>query len=134
MRISCSDCRETIDIGSYAIFHSLYSTIKVNLQQQIDTICLAVQFLETGKCDANLALETARQFNLIRDALSQFPPHRAVYDCDNPHQVVPWAEKISPVITSCANYYTTSDGRDLLFEIVRILCYASYAGTQVTIL
>lgn len=40
---------------------------------------------------------------------------------------------MSPVITSCANLYTTKDGRDLLFEIVSILCYGYYSNTDIHI-
>lgn len=39
-------------------------------------------------------------------------------------KTVPWKGKLSPVITACANLYTTADGKDLLLEVVCILSYA----------
>ncbi|WP_169304480.1 Imm70 family immunity protein [Slackia heliotrinireducens] len=78
------------------------------------------------------ALETARQINLIRDGLSQVLPSDAIYDINNPETPTPWAGNISPIVTSCGNLYLTSDGKDLLFELVSILTYCAYVGTSVS--
>lgn len=46
---------------------------------------------------------------------------------------VPWKGRLSNVITSCANLYTTADGKDLLYEVVSILCYAEVAAVSVRV-
>lgn len=133
MIIQSNDSEKTVDIGSGDIFHSLYSTIKVRLKR-FDDIDTAIQFMDSGICEYVDALECARQFNLIRDHLSQISPCDAVYDYKDLNKKAPWAGNISPTITSCANLYTTADGKDLLFEIVSILTYAFYKKTTVRII
>lgn len=126
MIITTTDDKRCVDVGSEGIWNSVLSTAKVRLESMKKHINLALDFLETGKCSAKNAFETARQFNLIRDAFSQIPPSNAVYDKDNRSSVAPWNGNLSGIVTSCGNLYTTSDGRDLLYEIVCILAYAHY--------
>lgn len=78
-------------------------------------------------------METARQFNLIRDELSRYAPEKAVYDFRDLKKKAPWNNNLSSVITSCANLYTTTDGQDLLYEIVSILCYAGVKKVSVSV-
>ena len=67
----------------------------------------------------------------MRDKLSNYPPEELVYDINDRSKHAPWEGNISPVVTSCANFYTTADGKDLLFEIVSILTYGAYMKTAV---
>ena len=78
-------------------------------------------------------METARQFNLIRDELSKYAPEKAVYDLHDLKKMAPWAGNLNSVITSCANLYTTADGQDLLYEVVTILCYAGIKRVSVSV-
>lgn len=134
MIIVSEDNKRMVDIGTSDIWHSVYSTIEVRLGRFKKKVPLAIAFFENGKCESGDAMETARQFNLIRDELSQFEPEKAVYDCNNLKLVAPWKNKLSPVTTSCANLYTTADGQDLLFEVVSILCYASIKRVNVKVM
>lgn len=131
MEIITADDNRYVDIGSYTVWKALYSTVKVNLKDIENSILLAEQFLKTGKCKWTDAQETARQINLIRDGLSRFSPDKAVYDFENLNLKAPWDGKISPVITSCGNMYTTADGRDLLVELVSLLVYSSIKEVDV---
>ncbi len=132
MIIQSGDSAKTVDIGTQDFFFSLYSTIKVRLKR-LDDIETAIHFFDTGICSSYDALECARQINLIRDRLSQIPPEDAVYDLNDITKKAPWADNISPTVTSCANLFTTTDGRDLLFEAVSILTYAHYKKVMVSI-
>ena len=134
MVISSSDHKRIVHIGTSDILQSLYSTIRIRLNYFIEKVPLAVNFLECGECDPIVAIETAKQFNLLRDELSKIAPQQAVYDFRDLHKRAPWEGRISLVITSCANFYTTADGKDLLFEIVSILCYGHYSGSHITIM
>ena len=133
MIITTVDNKKSINVGGEDIFVSLCSTIFSLLKGSEAKIYLALGFLENGMCTFEKAHETARQFNHIRDMLSQFSPERIVYDKDDLKKHAPWEGKISPITTSCANFYTTAEGQDLLFEIVSILTYAGYAKTDVII-
>ena len=134
MVIVSEDNKRMVDIGNSDIWHSVYSTIEVRLGRFKKKVPMAMAFFENAGCKAEDAMETARQFNMIRDALSQYDPEKAVYDCNNMKLVAPWKNKLSPVITSCANLYTTAEGQDLLFEVVSILCYASIKRVNVKIM
>ncbi len=131
MRLISEDGKRVVNIGGSDIWKSLYSTAVSCLGGKRKNYELAFRFLETGKCDGNDGYKVARQINLMRDGLSVFPPENAVYDMDNPKLVAPWKANLNPVITSCANLFTTADGQDLLFEIVCILCYAQIAGISI---
>ena len=131
MIIVSSNCKRLVEVGGSDILYSLYSTILVRLDQFVAEVPLAIGFLQNGICAGKDGLETAREFNLLRDRLAQIPPDQAVYNLENLSQQAPWAGKLSPVITSCANLYTTKDGQDLLFEIVSLLCYGYYSNTDI---
>ena len=131
MTIISSDDKRYVDVGSEEIWYSVLSTAEIRLAPMKNKINLALDFLSTGKCNAENAYETARQFNLIRDAFSQIDPSNAVYNKNNPSTKVPWSNNLSGIVTSCGNLYTTSDGKDLLYEVVCILTYAHYKKVDV---
>ena len=131
LAIFTSDEEKFVTVGSDDYWNSLRSTVNVRLKACQKDISHAVRFLHSGECSAEDALATARQFNIIRDELSRFEPDKIVYDEDDLQKEAPWKDDISSVVTSCANFYTTADGNDLLFEIVKILTYAASNDTSV---
>lgn len=131
MIIMSSDGKRSVDVGSEGIWYSVLSTAEIRLAPMKKDVRLALDFLNTGKCSAKNAHETARQFNLIRDAFSQIAPSNAVYNKDKPTMAAPWSNNLSGIVTSCGNLYTTSDGKDLLYEVVCILTYAHYKNIDV---
>ena len=131
MRLISGDGKKTVNIGSGDIWKAVYSTVVSCVGKKRKKYPLAFNFLESGQCSGSLGYDVARQINQIRDVLSQFPPEKAVYDIDNPGIAAPWEGRLSPVITSCANLFTTADGEDLLYELVRILCYAKVTKTDI---
>ena len=120
-----------IDVGSDIVWRSVRYTIHHRLPQFYNEVPLAIDFLKTGRCSSTNAIKTARQMNLIRDALSRITPSQAVFNDYNPSEKAPWGDNISEVSTSCGNLFITSDGKDLLFEIVSLLSYASVTGNEV---
>ena len=134
MNIVSSDEKRIVDVGGSDIWFSLYSTVETRLGSAKRKVPLAFAFMKTGKCAPKDGLETARQFNLIRDELSKYPPNKAVYNLNAPKKDAPWKNNLSQVITSCANLYTTSDGKDMLFETVSILTYAGIKGVAVEVM
>ena len=130
MTIISSDGNRSVNIGTSDVWYALYSTIVSCIGNKY---ALALDLFKTGECKGNIGYETAKEFNHIRDELAQFPPEKAVYNIDKPNIEAPWKGHISPVITSCANFFTTADGGDLLYEIVSILCYAKVSNTDIEI-
>lgn len=133
MTITNSSYTYIINVGRSDIWLAVCSTIRKYTEHRKNELEAALTFLETGNCPASKCLEAARQFNLIRDELAKHTPDEAVYDIDDLSKEAPWKENISPIITSCANYFTTADGNDLLAEIVKILSYSGYTGKNVLV-
>ena len=130
--INTSDNELFVDVGSGDIWISLMSTVDIRLKNK-KNISYAVNFLHSGECSAEDALETAKQFNIICDELSKFGPDKIIYDSEDLKKEAPWKNNISPTVTSCANFFTTADGKDLFSEIVNILTYAALNDTSVEI-
>lgn len=133
MNLISDDAKRSISLGGSDTWQTLCSTVRYHLSRFEKEIPHVFSFLKEGRCSYQDCLETAREFNLVRDRLSQIDPGKIIYDDKNPKVQPPWGDKISPVITSCANYLTTGDGDDLLAEIVKILTYAAYAKVSVDV-
>lgn len=133
MNIVSSDAKKSISLGGSETWQTLCSTIYYHLSSSEQQLSHAFKFIKSCHCRSQDCLDTAREFNIVRDLLSQLKPDQIVYDYKDPKKLPPWGDKISPIITSCANYLTTGDGDDLLAEIVKILTYAAYAKTNVDV-
>ena len=133
MNIISSDAKRSISLGGSDTWQTLCSTIRYHLALSEKQLPHVFDFINGGHSNSQDCLSTAREFNLVRDRLSQIEPSQIIYDYKNPEKQPPWGDKISPVITSCANYLTTGDGDDLLAEVVKILTYAAYAKASVDV-
>lgn len=134
MRIVTEDYEQTVDIGGSGDWYSVLSTVEIRLPKSIkDCTRKARAFLKSGNCSAQEAHETARELNLIRDGLSQIKPSDVVYDMNDLGKLPPWGNNVSDIVTSCANLFTTADGKELLPELVSLLSYAEYSGTNVMV-
>lgn len=134
MTIISEDGKKMINVGAYDIWLAMYSTIITNCAPIKEQIKKAIEFMDEKTCEHNDCLEVARQFNLIRDELSKYPPLEAVYDLNVPEKKAPWEGRISPVVTSCANLFTSADGEDMLGGIVTVCVYGHYAKNRVDII
>lgn len=133
MNLISSDAKRSVSLGGSDTWQTLCSTIRYHLSQSEKQMPHVFAFIQGGHCSYQDCLTTAREFNLVRDCLSQIDPGKIIYDDKNPEKQPPWGDRISPVITSCANYLTSGDGDDLLAEIVKILSYAAYAKVSVDV-
>ena len=120
-----------INIGSASFLHCFYSTICAYvLKAEAPN---AIGFLNNRIIDSSVCKEAAREFNLIRDKLSQHMPSEVVWDIAEPKATPPWGDNISSVVTSLGNYFTTADGFDLISELVLLLYCAGDNNTNVII-
>lgn len=125
MTIMSEDGIVLADVGNSEYWLCFYSTIITKLDSIKDQIPLAIKLLENGTCEAANCIETARQLNLIRDNLSRLATSELVCDYKDPNNKKHKLPEISPIVTSCGNFFSTADGKDLIFEINSILCYAA---------
>ena len=134
MKIYTSDYKRSVDVGTGSVWNSVYSTAATYLSDS-DKVFLqyGLDFLKSGKCAADDTQITARQMELIQRRFAKIAPMDAVWDMSNPSQRGPWHRGISSNVTSCANLYTTANGKDLFLEIISLLKYAAAADTDVLV-
>ena len=133
MNIISSDFKRSISLGGSDTWKTLCATIKYYFSSQKSEYEHVFLFIEDNYLSSKECLTAAKEFNFLRDALSQIAPSKIIYDDKKPDQLPPWGKDISPVITSCANYLTTGSGDDLLAEIVKILVYAAYSKADIKV-
>ena len=126
MRLYTSDEKRNVDVGMGSIWYSIYSTAFIAFSDDAKkNIPLAMEFLKTGECAAENTVATAEQIRRVQTAFASIEPDKAIYDLHKPSTPPPWANNIAPTVTSCANLFTTADGKDLLTEVLSLLEYAS---------
>ena len=126
MRLYTSDEQKSVDVGTGSIWYSIYSTAVIAFPDDAKrSIPLAMDFLRTGECQAENTEETRKQILAVQSAFSSLEPDKAIYDLKKPNLPPPWAGNIAATVTSCANLYTTADGKDLFAEVISLLQYAA---------
>ncbi len=132
MRIFTTDEKKGVDVGMGSIWYSIYSTASVAFSNDIkNSIPLAMEFLKTGECPAEKVTDTKKQFEAVKEAFSTIEPDKAIYDLHKPDVPPPWAGNVASTVTSCANLYTTADGKDLFTEVIALLEYAETQNQSV---
>lgn len=132
MRLYTEDEKRMVDVGTGSIWYSIYSTAMIAFPDDAKkSVPLAMDFLKNGDCPAEKAAETRKQLTKIRNAFSTLEPDKAVFDYHRPNVTPPWAGNIADTVTSCANLYTTADGKDLFTEVFALLEYASKENVAV---
>ena len=133
MRLYSADEIKNVDVGTGSIWYSIYSTAVVFFSEDLkERIPLALRFLKNGECEAKDTKETKEQLLVVKNAFAEIEPEKAVYDWHRPDLAAPWAGNIASTVTSCANLYTTADGKDLFTEVFTLLSYAEEAGVSVS--
>ena len=134
MTICTSDYKQMVDVGTGSVWYSMYSTAVVHLtDDDKEFLQYGMDFLKSGECEADDAQITARQMELIQRRFAKIAPMDAVWDMSNPSRRGPWQHGISGNVTSCANLYTTADGKDLFHEVISLLKYADMNGTDILV-
>lgn len=134
MRIFTSDYVKNVDVGTGSVWYSIFSTASIRLStDDQDFLQYAMDFLRTGECYADDAQITARQMELVKKRFAKLLPADAVYDMTHPDKQAPWYNNLSGRVTSCANLYTTADGKDLLNEAIDLLKYAANNKVDVNV-
>ena len=134
MTIISADESKMVNTGTSDTLRALYSTAFTLLKEKGNQIKLGLEFLKTGNCTVEQTGETLKQLKTIKKELSSFKPDEAVYDYRNPKKEAPWKDNISNDVTSCADLFTTDDGKDLLLELIDMLAYTSSKGIAIEVL
>ena len=125
----------TDEIGTSDFFHAFFSTIGCNLETEgwASRFPILLGKLYQGSLEANLANSAISELHQIQRELGAFKPEKVVWDIENPNKQPPWGANISPEITSLANYFVTSTGRDLISTLIEALEDAASGNKSVAI-
>jgi 2,3-bisphosphoglycerate-dependent phosphoglycerate mutase len=123
-------CRE---VGAASFLHAFFSTISAHLEpsgwgSRFPTL---MEKLYRGRLPAGDVMAAKAELTSIRRELAEFPPAAIVWDIDDRSKRPPWGDHIDPEITSLANYFVTSDGKDLFDVLFATLDAAAQKGQDV---
>ncbi len=127
--------RTHFEVGSASFLYAFFSTIAVRLENDswASEFPIVMQELYSGKILHSSAEAARAELSAIRSALAAFPPDTVVWDFDDRDARPPWGSDISPHITSLANYFVTSDGKDLIDVLLEALAQANKRRRQLEI-
>jgi hypothetical protein len=108
------------EIGNAAFLKAWFSTIFTRLETErwghlYPTI---MHEFYGGKLSHSKVTAALWELEDIRAKLAALAPDQVVWDFEDRNAAPPWGSSISPQITSLADYFVTSDGKDL-FEVLR---------------
>lgn len=123
MAVHLNTKQSTFLIGSGSFLGSFFDTIEYRLTRGFWGKKYPVVLGEfyQGKLSYQHLDAAAQELRDIQKRLKKFKPSKVVWDKLDLSKKPPWGNNISPAITSLANYYLTSDGKDLfqvLFEAI----------------
>lgn len=106
-------------VGHGDFLHSFFSTISYHLEPDGwgSKYPFLIEHLYNGKLSYEYVQKAIDEVNEIRRKLAEYKPSEVIWDIEDLKKQPPWGDKISSHITSLANYFVTSDGRDL-FEVL----------------
>ena len=118
------------EIGTSDFLHSFFSTASSNLETNGwgSRFPHVMKTLYEGRVATEDISKTIEELKTIRTELAAFPPTTVVWDIGSPAALPPWGNNISPEITSLANYFVTSTGRDLFEVFLEALEAATQEG------
>jgi hypothetical protein len=73
------------------------------------------------------------ELNEVVARLGELPPAMVVWGAEDRGAQPPWGDAIAPTITSLANYWWTSDGRDFRAVLREAIVSASTRGEPIRI-
>ena len=113
----------TDEIGASDFFHAFFSTVSGNLESEgwASRFPTMLGKLYQGNLDASHAKSALSELHKIQKELAAFAPDKVIWDIENPSKQPPWGNNISSEITSLANYFVTSTGRDLILTLIEAL-------------
>jgi 2,3-bisphosphoglycerate-dependent phosphoglycerate mutase len=110
----------TTEIGSGRLFHSLMSTVAVHLENGNwgTRYPLLMGQLYQGSLSVTDVDAAMAEALAIKSGLRKLGPESVIWDIEDLTQAPPWGTVVGTHVTSMAEYFVTSTGRNLLNEII----------------
>jgi hypothetical protein len=111
------------EVGSASFFHAFFSTISYHLEPDGwgTRYPEIMQDLYHGELRADDAAKVHADILAIRTELQLYSPDQVIWDIENLDAKPPWGRNSSPRISDLANYFWTSDGKDLFDVLLQSL-------------
>lgn len=135
MAVALHTTKDSFEIGSSSLLNALFSTIFVRLERENwgSVYPVIMRQLYSGELP-NASIQSAREeLKRIEENLKSFSPDDVVWDFENRTKTPPWGKKISPNITTLANYFWTSDGEPLFAVLRKAFDAAEAQKSNITI-
>lgn len=132
MELKTSDYLKSIEVGSGDMLDSIVSTMKRYYPDQNRKLSKLFAFFENGDATSEDITELASELNIVTSCLKKISPENAVYGPESKERQAPWKNGIADNITSCADLFLTSDGKNLLQELGKIFDYSRKNNTSIS--
>ncbi|MBL8022217.1 MAG: hypothetical protein JNM27_21255 [Leptospirales bacterium] len=120
----------TCEIGTSEFLFSFFSTVAGNLEPKGwgTRFPIVMRQLYSGALPAASGSGALRELTTIHRELSALVPSKVIWNFENRAALPPWGTQISPDITSLANYFVTSNGKDLIGVLTQCLQELAKSG------
>jgi len=107
---------QTREIGTPSFLKAFFSTVYVRIEGRNwgSRFPVLMRDLYAGHVPEDRCAAALLELADLRQALAALAPSEVVWDFERSSALPPWGSNISATVTSLANYFVTSDGRDLL--------------------
>ena len=107
--------KSVYNIGSASFLKAFFSTIFARLEGEVwgSRYPTLMRDLYSGHLPHRAARAAEKELRHVREGLGALGPDQLVWDFEDRSARPPWSE-INPQISSLAEYFVTSDGKELL--------------------
>ncbi|WFR59087.1 immunity 70 family protein [Anaerocolumna sp. AGMB13025] len=122
-------------VGSGDFFHSFFSTIAYNLEDNNwgSRYPVIMNQLYQGEINCEELDIALIELEDIYQSLKKFSVDKVVWDIEDLTKRPPWGNNISNDITDLSNYFVTSEGEDLITTFKHALEKAKEMNTRIKI-
>ncbi|RKH61047.1 immunity 70 family protein [Corallococcus aberystwythensis] len=119
------------ELGTGDFVHAFFSTLSARLEPEGwgTRFPLLLNALYQGELPKEHAARAVEELRTARAELRAFSPGQVVWDIENRDAQPPWGSNIAASITSLADYFVTSTGRDLFDAMIEDLEFLRDQGT-----
>lgn len=106
-------------IGTSDFFHSFFSTICGNLEDEIwgSKYPTLMNELYSGVLSLDKMEDAQKELKQIKEKFKELAPEKVIWDIENSSKLPPWGDSISKDIKNLSDYFITSDGKNL-FDVL----------------
>jgi hypothetical protein len=117
---------ESFEIGHWTLLNSFFDTIRYHVSE-LDSIQYKALLVDLykGHLRHQDAVGVVEDLVAIKSAFKSLEANQVIWDIRDLDKKPPWGNHISPHIKCLANYFVTSDGKDLFDLLIYVLQISS---------